>query len=271
METVRSFCRVCTAVCGILVDVDGDEVRRVRGDADHPFSKGYICPKGRALGQVHHHPDRSNGPWMRVAAACRTHHLECVPRRPGRAAAATSSTARTSIDRRLLRQRRRHGRRRLPNGRSLTRAIGTTATFSPLTIDGTAKPLRVAPGGWLHGARPARRPRHADFGGLVGVNPVVSHGHAISMPTRIRHRDPRLANPRHVWVIDPRRTETARLATRHLAARPGTDDAVLAYLVRELLRDGCRSGVLEPAPIDARPWPPRSSRSHSSTTAGSPT
>lgn len=26
MQTVRSFCRVCTSVCGILVDVDGDDV-----------------------------------------------------------------------------------------------------------------------------------------------------------------------------------------------------------------------------------------------------
>jgi anaerobic selenocysteine-containing dehydrogenase len=46
---VGSFCRICTAVCGILVDVSGDEVVRVRGDADHAFSHGYTCPKGRAL------------------------------------------------------------------------------------------------------------------------------------------------------------------------------------------------------------------------------
>jgi molybdopterin-dependent oxidoreductase iron-sulfur protein len=34
VKTVRSFCRVCTSVCGILVDVDGDDVVRVRGDQD---------------------------------------------------------------------------------------------------------------------------------------------------------------------------------------------------------------------------------------------
>jgi anaerobic selenocysteine-containing dehydrogenase len=39
-------------------------------------------------------------------------------------------------------------------------------------------------------------------------------------------------------VIDPRRTETARLATRHLATRPGSDAALLAYVVRSLLRWG---------------------------------
>jgi len=47
MQTVRGSCRVRTSVCGILVDVDvdvdGDEVVRVRGDKDHPLSKGYTC------------------------------------------------------------------------------------------------------------------------------------------------------------------------------------------------------------------------------------
>src|SRR6185436_3177405 len=36
-------------------------------------------------------------------------------------------------------------------------------------------------------------------------------------------------------------TETARLASHHLAPRPGTDYALLAYLVREVLRDGVRA------------------------------
>jgi anaerobic selenocysteine-containing dehydrogenase len=48
-----------------------------------------------------------------------------------------------------------------------------------------------------------------------------------------------------VWVVDPRRTETARLARGHLAPRPGTDQAVLAFLVREVLRDGADREVLE--------------------------
>jgi anaerobic selenocysteine-containing dehydrogenase len=57
-RVVKSFCRICTAVCGIVVEVEGDRVVKVRGDADHPLSHGYTCSKGRALPQVHHHPDR---------------------------------------------------------------------------------------------------------------------------------------------------------------------------------------------------------------------
>src|SRR5260370_19492027 len=66
VPTVRRFCRICTSVCGILVDVEGDDVVRVRGDRERPLSKGYTCPKGRALPQMHHHPDRIERPQMRV-------------------------------------------------------------------------------------------------------------------------------------------------------------------------------------------------------------
>src|SRR5438067_12960943 len=71
LRTERSFCRVCGALCGVLVDVDGDEVVRVRGDRDHPLSHGYTCPKGRALPQTHHHPDRLERPMMRVGGSLR--------------------------------------------------------------------------------------------------------------------------------------------------------------------------------------------------------
>jgi anaerobic selenocysteine-containing dehydrogenase len=125
---------------------------------------------------------------------------------------------------------------------SLHAAIGTPAKFSPLTIDGTAKVLTAE----LMGGSSALTGRpdfhNATFVMLIGSNPVVSHGHTIGFPNptgAIRG----LAARAQVWVVDPRRTETARLATRHLAPRPGTDYAVLAYLVREVLRYGADPDV----------------------------
>jgi anaerobic selenocysteine-containing dehydrogenase len=125
---------------------------------------------------------------------------------------------------------------------ALHAAIGTPAKFSPLTIDGTAKPLVSDLVGGFMGLSGRTDFDEADFLMLVGVNPVVSHGHAISMPNptgTVRE----IASRGQVWVIDPRHTETARLATGHLAPRPSTDHAVLAYLVREILRDGRKTDV----------------------------
>ena len=82
-RTVRSFCRVCQSVCGILVDVhidgDSDRVLQVHGDRDHPVSAGYTCAKGRALPQLHHHPLLPNG--NRDHSLNENNHLDAVSNR----------------------------------------------------------------------------------------------------------------------------------------------------------------------------------------------
>ena len=236
---MRSFCRVCTSVCGILVDVEEDEVVRVRGDQDHPFSRGYTCAKGRALPLLHHHPDRLERPRMRV---------------DGRLQDTTWDACLDDLSTRLKDIIDRHGPEAVGfyfstmesagfrMAEALHAAIGTPAKFSPLTIDGTAKPLISDLVGGFMGLSGRTDFDNTDFLMLVGVNPVVSHGHAISMPNPTGTvRD--IARRGQVWVIDPRHTETARLATGHLAPRPSTDHAVLAYLVREVVRDGMKTDV----------------------------
>jgi anaerobic selenocysteine-containing dehydrogenase len=240
MPTVRSFCRVCTSVCGILVDVDGDKVLHVRGDRDHPFSHGCTCPKGRALPEIHHHPDRLERPQMRIDGKLQdTTWDDCLDD--------LCTTLRDTID--------KYGPESVGINfgtgvgmdavgyriaQSLHAAIGTPAKFSPLTIDGTAKVLisELMGGSQALTGRPDYD--NATFAMFIGSNPVVSHGHTVGLP------DPRgairdLAEHAEVWVVDPRYTETARLAAHHLAPRPGTDYAVLGYLVREVLRDGVRA------------------------------
>ena len=61
-------CTLCEATCGVAVEVDGDRVVSVRGDDADPFSRGYICPKGTALADLHHDPDRLRQPMRRDGA-----------------------------------------------------------------------------------------------------------------------------------------------------------------------------------------------------------
>jgi anaerobic selenocysteine-containing dehydrogenase len=231
-------------VCGILVDVDGDQIVRVRGDREHPQTHGYTCPKGRALPKVHHHPDRIERPMMRIGD-----DLQPV----------TWEAGLDDLGDRLRRIIDRHGPEAVGvyfgSGlgmdaagyrmmEALFRAIGTPAKFSPLTIDGTAKTLVSHLVGGFPGFTSHIDYERARLVMYIGVNPVVSHGHNIALSDPVsairsvrEHAD--------VWVLDPRSTETARLATRHLAPRPGTDYAVLAFVIRELLRDGADREVLE--------------------------
>jgi anaerobic selenocysteine-containing dehydrogenase len=236
-RTVRSFCRVCTSVCGILVDVEGDEVVRVRGDQDHPLSHGYTCAKGRALPQMHHHPDRLEQPSIRVDGELRaTTWDDCLDdlgarvrdiiAEHGPAAVGIFFGSGNGMDAAGYRM-----------AQVLHAAIGTPAKFSPLTIDGTAKVLisDLVGGAVALSGRPDHE--HAELVLVIGSNPVVSHGHSVAIPDPVSALR-ELAGRAELWVIDPRRTESARLATHHLAPRPGTDYAVLAFLVRGLLHEG---------------------------------
>ena len=51
-------CPLCEATCGLEVTVTDGEVFRIRGDRDDVFSRGFICPKGSTLKQLHEDPDR---------------------------------------------------------------------------------------------------------------------------------------------------------------------------------------------------------------------
>ena len=244
IRTERSYCRICASLCGILVDVQGDRVVRVKGDRDHPLSRGYTCPKGRALPQLHHHPQRLERPLVRVDGSLQPASWEeCLD----------------NLGKRLREIIERHGPSSVGvffgsgNGfdaagfrmsQALHAAIGTPVRFTPMTIDAAAKTLAETLVAGVPGLHTCPDYDRVNLLIYIGANPMVSHGHIIGMPNpalTIRA----VADRGEVWVIDPLRTETARLATRHIAPNPGSDYAILAYLVREILREGANAQVLE--------------------------
>ena len=58
-------CPICEATCGLSITVEDGRAVSVRGDKEDPFSKGYLCPKGAALGTLHHDPERLRRPLVR--------------------------------------------------------------------------------------------------------------------------------------------------------------------------------------------------------------
>jgi anaerobic selenocysteine-containing dehydrogenase len=236
-SVVPSYCRICVAACGILVEVDGDDVLAVRGDPDHPITGGYTCPKGRALAADHRDPSRLDGPLIRLGdrlvpvgwddvlddLAAR---LGSIVDDAGPDAVAAYLGSQVQLD--------SAGR---GTAERLVGALGTHSIYTSMTTDCPSKPL-VAHLMFGH----ARLLSLGDLAStklmlVLGANPVVSHGHtwAMSDPVRTLRE---VAQRGHLWVVDPRRTETARLAQHHLAPRPGTDHHLLAYLVREVLAEG---------------------------------
>lgn len=234
----RSFCRFCIALCGLRVTTDGERIVAVKGDPAHPGSRGYTCAKGRALGRWHHHPQRILAP--------RVH-------RAGQSVDVSWDEVIDDIAERIRRDMATHG----PDSvgvyigtaasldgagkwaaERLVRELGSRSKYSAISIDTPCKPLVSLLMAGQPGLVPVLDDRRCTFTMFIGSNPVVSHGHLNGFPDPVVRLRELAAAPRELWVVDTRTTESSRLATRALRPRPGTDFAIVAFLIRELLAGG---------------------------------
>lgn len=65
-------CPLCEAMCGLEVAVENGRVARIAPDERDVWSRGYICPKGAVLGDLHDDPDRLRAPLVRDGDGWRT-------------------------------------------------------------------------------------------------------------------------------------------------------------------------------------------------------
>jgi anaerobic selenocysteine-containing dehydrogenase len=236
-----SYCRICPATCGLVVDVVDGRVTRAVGDVDNPLTRGFSCPKGRHIGDFLHDPDRLRTSLRRRAdgtqepvdigvaideIAARIQDIiatdgpEAVAFYSGTQAAFASLTG--------------------PFAAAWWRTIGSHKTFGTMTIDQSA--MWVADGrlGMWAGGR--QRFEDSDVWLLAGTNPVVSMqgGEFTGFPIHDGLR--RLVEAKRrglrLIVVDPRRTEVAAHADVHLQLIPGTDAFLYGGLLHVILRDG---------------------------------
>ena len=230
-------CPLCEALCGILVEVDGQRIRSVRGDPDDPFSRGYICPKAAALADLHDDPDRIRTPLIRERQAWRKASWEEAL---DRAAAG------------IARVRRRHGRDAVgvyygnPVAHNLglmthllpfTRALRTRNIYSASSADQLPQMLAALRMFGHFALIPVPDVDRTDFFLILGANPLASNGSLMSAPDMRRRLTGIRARGGRVVVVDPRRTETAEAAGEHLAIRPGADALLLAAMLHVLFAE----------------------------------
>jgi len=230
----RSYCRICAAACGIVVTVDGDRVVRVRGDDEHPVSRGYTCSKGRGLPGWHHASNRLDRPRVR-GRDCTWDEL--LADLGSRLDAIIDSNGPDAVALYLATGMAYDAAGQIAASTWLP-SIGSRSFLTAVTVDNA--PVLVA--AELVSGEPMLNPVwNPAAPGLVifaGTNPVVSHGYGTALPDPVRRlREYRAAGGR-VWVLDPRRTETAALADGHVPVRPGADVAVIATLANALLEHG---------------------------------
>jgi anaerobic selenocysteine-containing dehydrogenase len=244
-------CPLCEAGCGLEITLHGTNgsprVGRIRGDRDDVFSHGFICPKGSTLRQLHEDPD-----WLRRP----------MVKRAGGFVPVSWDEAFAEVERRLLPIIERLGRDAVgiyvgnPNAHSLAgliylrpliRALGTTNVFSASTVD--QRPKEVASGLMFGGGLTVPVPDvdRTDFLLMLGANPYASNGSLATAPDWPGRIEALLARGGRLVVVDPRRSQTAAVASEHLAIRAGADPFLLMALVNVLAADALIDlGATEP-------------------------
>src|SRR3546814_19355054 len=65
----RSFCRIGTAACGVIVSIGSDgRIATIRGDRDEPQSLGFVCSMGTSAPEEHNGGKRLLHPLKRKTA-----------------------------------------------------------------------------------------------------------------------------------------------------------------------------------------------------------
>ena len=231
-------CTLCEAGCGVAITTDGDRVTDIRGDDEDPFSRGYICPKATALADLHEDPDRLRQPMVRNGDAWRPVGWE---------------QAYDLVASRLREIRARHGRNAiavyqgnptahnlglLTFGQLFLRTLGTRNQYSATSLDQLPHMLAALLMFGNQLLMPVPDIERSDLFICLGANPLASNGSLMTAPDvrgrlkAIRDRGGR------VIVLDPRRTETAERADRHLFVRPGTDAVLLLAMIQALFAEG---------------------------------
>ena len=68
-EIKRSVCPYdCPDTCGLIVEVEGGKAVRVTGDPEHPYTRGFLCPKMLHYEKTVHSPRRLTTPSIRTGA-----------------------------------------------------------------------------------------------------------------------------------------------------------------------------------------------------------
>ena len=235
-------CNLCEAICGIELTIEDGSVTGIRGNDADPLSRGYICPKGVSMADVHTDPDRLRRPMRRIGAGddARWEEIswdEAYDLVADRLGATIQEHGPDAVGV-YLGNPNVHSVGFATHGVPFVKALRTRNRFSASTVDQIPHQF-VA---WqLYGHQlmlPIPDIDRTSYFLVFGANPMASNGSLMTVPDFPQRVRDLKARGGKLVVFDPRRTETAKIATEHHFVRPGSDAAVLLAMVHVLFEEG---------------------------------
>jgi anaerobic selenocysteine-containing dehydrogenase len=236
-DTVHSFCRICESLCGLEISRERDRIAEIRPDREHIASGGFACVKGLKQMALYDSPDRLQRPLKRVG----NEFVEITWRQAIDEIGAKVRTLRGVSFHALgmyVGTAAGFGVLHPVFAKGFMDGIGTRNFFGSSTQDCANK---FAVSTHMYGfpftlTYPDIERTRCLI--VVGANPVVSKWSFLQVPNPTAHLRAIEARGGRVFVVDPRRTETARAAGEHVFIRPNTDVFFYLAFLHELIETG---------------------------------
>ncbi|HBE93991.1 MAG TPA: nitrate reductase catalytic subunit [Desulfovibrio sp.] len=229
---VKGVCRYCGTGCGVMVGVRDNKVVMVKGDPNN-HNRGMLCLKGALLPSVVHAPDRLTQPLIRkegkLTPASWDEALDLTAAKFKEAMAQFGAqsvgfygSGQNLTEESYLANKIFKGGLKCNNVDGNPRLCMASAVGGYVTTFGKDEPF---------GSYEDLDAATCFF--IIGSNTSECH------PVLFRRIAARKQNDKNVRVIvvDPRVTNTARIADMHLAIRPGTDLALLNAMAHIILNE----------------------------------
>lgn len=230
----KTGCILCAQNCGLEVEVENNRIVKVRGDKSNVRSEGYVCRKGMNIANHQHNADRLKYPLKRVGDKFERISWE-------QAIDEIAEKLKSIVD--------QYGPKSFAYmggggqgchfeaafGVRLLRGMGSRYHYSALCQEFSGM-------FWVNGRMYGHQPLHVDIDAeqtdfllVFGWNGMQSHQIPQAPKQLLRiAKDP----DKLLVVIDPRLSETARIANMHLRIRPGTDALLLRAMIAVILQEG---------------------------------
>ncbi len=231
---VKSICPYCGVGCGLILEVEGNKIIRVRGNPEHPVNKGKLCGKGASAHIPIYSPDRLLYPlkrdgdkfvritWDEALDEIASKIMDII-NNYGPDSIAIYGGCQNTLEETYIMGK-------------LARFLGTNNVDSCARVchEPSAMALKEMMGIGGSGVSVEEIPR-AKVIVIAGESLTESHPVLVDYLLEAKRRGAKIV------VIDPRKTPTARLADLHLQVRQGTDiylfNAIANYLISNGLYD----------------------------------
>ena len=244
-ETRHTFCRICEASCGLVAEVRDNKVVSLAPNKEHHGTLGFSCMKGLHQHSMYDSPDRLRYPLKRVGDSFERISWQQAMKEIGAKVRELKSVSPQSI----------------------SMYVGTAAGFSilhPIFAEGFMQGLgshniyssstqdcanRFAAAKEMYGFpffQPFVDLEHVECMLVIGTNPVVSKWTFLQVAHPIKRLKEVKARGGRVIVIDPRFTETAKVAGEHQFIKPNSDVFFLLSFLQEVFASGrCDEAVVQ--------------------------